>query len=94
MDNFKKKPIANSALHEGLLLLIYEHFKAQTISNAPPQAEIVESSSSSYSSDLDDIQSLSSEEGGISSSEKIVTHQAKKFPSPITPSKKSPRDHG
>ena len=25
---------------------------------------------------------------------KIVTHQAKKFPSSITPSRKSPRDHG
>lgn len=35
MDSFKKKPIANLALYEGLLLLIHEHFKAQTISNAP-----------------------------------------------------------
>ena len=36
VESFKKKPTANSALHEGLLLLIYEKFKAQTISNAPP----------------------------------------------------------
>ena len=27
---FKKKAYANPAFHEGLLLLIYEHFKAQT----------------------------------------------------------------
>ena len=27
---FKKKVYANPAFHEGLLLLIYEHFKAQT----------------------------------------------------------------
>ncbi len=92
MDNFKKKPIANPALHEGLLLLIHEHFKAQTISNAPPQTKIVESGSSSYSSDSDDIQSLSSEKGGVSSSGKVAT--IKKSPSPITPSRKSPRDLG
>ena len=54
----------------------------------------MESRSSSYSFDSDDIQILSSEEGGISSSGKIITHQAKKSPSPITPSRKSPRDHG
>ena len=42
VDNFKKKPIVNPTLHEGLLLVIYEHFKAQTISKAPPQAKIVE----------------------------------------------------
>ena len=94
VESFKKKPTANPALHEGLLLLIYEHFKAHTISNAPPQAENVESGSSGYSSNSDDIQSLSSEEGGISSSGKIVTHQAKKMPSSITPSRKIPKDHG
>ncbi len=94
VDSFKKKTITNSALHEGLLLLIHEHFKAQTIRIAPPQVENVESSSSSYSSNSEDIQSLSSEEGGISSSGKLATHQAKKLPSPITPSRKIPRDHG
>ena len=28
VESFKKKPITNLALHEGLLLLIHEHFKA------------------------------------------------------------------
>ena len=28
VESFKRKPIANPALHEGLLLLIHEHFKA------------------------------------------------------------------
>ena len=50
--------------------------------------------SSSFSSDLDDIQSLSFEDGGISSSGKKVTHHVKKLPSPITLSRKIPRDHG
>ena len=94
VESFKKKPTTNPALHEGLMLLIHEHFKAQTISTAPPQAENVESGSSSYSSDSDDIQSLSSKEGGISSLGKLATHHVNKSPSPITPSRKSPRDHG
>ena len=52
------------------------------------------SGSSSFSSDSDDIQSLSSEEGGISSAGKKVTLQVKNSPSSITPSRKFPRDHG
>jgi len=28
VESFKKKPTINPALHEGLLLLIYDHFKA------------------------------------------------------------------
>ena len=32
---YKKKPSANPALHEGLLLLVYEHFKALSISTNP-----------------------------------------------------------
>ena len=55
VESFKKKPTINSSLHEGLLLLIYEHFKAYTISNTPPQDETVESGSYSYSFDSDDI---------------------------------------
>ena len=60
----------------------------------PPQVEKVDFGSSSFSFDSDDIQSLSFEEGGISSSGKNVTHHDKKLPSSITPSKKSPRGHG
>ncbi len=48
--SFKKKPSANLTLHEGLLLLIYEHFKAQTMSNIPSQTGNEEIKSSSYSS--------------------------------------------
>ncbi len=92
--SFKKKPTNNPALHEGLLLLIYEHFKAQTISNAPPQTENVTSGNSSFSSDSDDIQSFSSKDGRISSTDKIVTLQVKNLPSSIPPSRKSPRGHG
>ena len=53
----------------------------------------MESSSFSYSSNSDDIQSLSSEKGGISSFDKFSTHLVNKSPSPITPNIKSPRDH-
>ena len=35
VESFKRKPNVNPTLHEGLLLLIYENFKAQTISNTP-----------------------------------------------------------
>lgn len=35
ITSYKKKATINPALHEGLLLLIHEHFKAQKISNNP-----------------------------------------------------------
>ena len=54
----------------------------------------MESGSSNYSFDSDDIQSLSSMDGRISSAGKVASHLVKKFPSPITPRRKSPRDHG
>ena len=53
----------------------------------------MDNGSSSFSFDSDDIQSISSEEGGITSLGKKVTHHDKKFLSPITPSRKSPRGH-
>ncbi len=52
------------------------------------------SGSSSYSLDLDDIQSFSSDDDVISSTDKKATHQVKNSPSSITPSRKSHRDHG
>ena len=36
VESLKKNPTINPTLHEGLLLLIYEHFNAQTIRNTPP----------------------------------------------------------
>lgn len=86
VSNFKKKPTTNPALHEELLLLIYVHFKAQMISNIPSQARKEETESSSYSSDLGDIQSISSEEGGFTFTGIKAMPYEKKSPSPITPS--------
>ena len=63
VERLKKNPIGSMTLHEGLLFLIYEHFKAQTISKTPPQVENVESRSFSYSFSSDDTQSLSLEDG-------------------------------
>ena len=60
MSSFKKKPVVNPTLHEGLLLLIHEHFKAQTTRNNPSQAGDDDNGSSRYSSILDEIQSISS----------------------------------
>ena len=57
ISRHKKKPSKNLALHEGLLLLIYEHFKAQTRSKTLTQGvdASVETGSSSFSSDMNDI---------------------------------------
>ena len=94
MSSFKKKPTVNPTLHEGLLFLIHEHFKAQTISNIPLQVGDEVNDSSSYSSNSDEIQSISSKGEGITSSRKKISIHDKKLPSPITPSRKSPRGHG
>ena len=57
LSSFKKKPSANPALHEGLLLLMHEHFKALSISRNPSQNVSISDvlGSSSFSSDSDDI---------------------------------------
>lgn len=95
ISRFKKKPSMNPALHEGLLLLIYEHFKAQNLSKTPQHGSEAskESGSSSFSSDMEDIQSISSEGEEKISSRKKAKELEKKLPS-ITPNRKSPRGHG
>ena len=57
LSSFKEKPSANPTLHEGLLLLIHEHFKALSISKNPLQKVFVSDTlgSSSFSFDFDDI---------------------------------------
>jgi hypothetical protein len=60
LASFKKKPFANPALHEGLILLIHEHFKALTLSKSPTaRAKAAASGSSSFSSNSKEIQSIS-----------------------------------
>ena len=53
--SFKKKTSTNPTLHEGLLLLIHEYCKAQTISNNPlHDVDATENTgNSSFSSDFD-----------------------------------------
>ena len=96
ISGFKKKSSVNPTLHEGLLLLIYEHFKAHTISNNPLHGVDAskDSASSSFSSDTKEIQSISLDEEENTSSGKNVKGTEKKLPSSITPSRKSPRGHG
>lgn len=55
ITSFKKKPIVNPTLHEGLLLLIQEYFKSQMVSNNPKLDVEEDNGSSSYSSNSDDI---------------------------------------
>ena len=55
MSSFKKKPIVNPSLYEGLLLLIHEHFKAQTISNNPSLIADADNGSTRHYFDSDDI---------------------------------------
>ena len=52
-SSFEKKPTINPALHEGLLLLIHEHFKAQMINNNPSHDANADTSSTSFSFDFD-----------------------------------------
>lgn len=75
------------------LLLIHDHFKSQTISNNPHLGVEAEKGSSNFSSDSDDIESISSDEDFVSSRKKNKGHE-NKSPIVITPSRKSPRDHG
>ena len=90
ISSFKKKATVNLALHEGLLLLIHEHFHAQTISKNPNQGEEADKSSSSFSSDSDDVESISSDEIFEYTGKKTKSHQM--VPSTTkTPSRKSPR---
>ena len=90
ITSFKKKASANPALHEGLLLLIHEHFHAHNISKNPIQGAEVDKSCSSFSSDSDDVESISSDEV-VEYSGKKTKSQGKAFPSILTPSRKSPR---
>ena len=90
ISSFKKKVSANPALHEGLLLLIHEHFHAQTLSKNPIQGAEADKSSSSFSSDSDDVESISSDDVFEHSGKKTKSH-GKAFPSIKTPSRKSPR---
>ena len=96
LSSFKKKPFPNLALHEGLLFLVYEHFKALSISINPKQnvPSFNISGSSSFSSDSDDIQSISSEEDEISNLDKSGKGKVKLSPSGQTPCRKIPRGHG
>lgn len=61
---YKKKPNANLALHEGLFLFLYEHFKAQSRSKSLSHVVVAskEMGISNFTSDTEDNQSLSSEE--------------------------------
>ena len=45
---YKKKPSANPALHEGLLLLLYEHFKAQSRSKSMSHVVVASEETGSY----------------------------------------------
>lgn len=92
ISSFKKKATVNPALHEGLLLLIHEHFHAQTISKNPIQGADVDKSSFSFSSDSDDVESISSDEVFEHSGKKTKSHK-KDYPSIKLPSRKSPRGH-
>ena len=77
----------NPTLHEGLLLLIYEYFKTQTLSKTPLHGVVSskDSDSSSFSFDIEVIQRIISEGEEKISSGKKVKKLEKKFPSPITP---------
>ncbi len=92
ISSFKKKATVNRALHEGLLLLIHEHFRAQSIYKNPPQVEDVEKGSSNSSSNSNDIESISLEEENVTSGKKNKGQGRKQFTA-TTPIKKSPRDH-
>lgn len=92
ISSFKKKVTVNPAFHEGILLLIHEHFYAQTISNNPHQGAEADKGSSSFSSDSDDVESISSDEEFESSGKKNKS-QEKIPPIVKTPSRKIPRDH-
>ena len=91
---YKKNP----TLHEGLLLFLYEHFKAQFRSKFVSHDVVSskETGSSNFSLDTKDVQSISSEEEeDYLSSRKKAWGRDKDTP---TPSKflcrKSPRGHG
>lgn len=92
ISSFKKKDTTNLALHEGLLLLIHEHFKAQTLSNNPHQVADDDKGSSNFSSGSDDIESISLD-AEIASSRKKIKGKDGKSPTTKTPIKKIPRDH-
>ena len=96
LTNFKKKPLANPTLQEGLLLLVHEHFKALSRSRNPLQNISISnvSGSSSFSSDSDDIQSISSEGEDTSNLDKSVKGKVKISLVGSTPCRKSPRGHG
>lgn len=91
----KKKPTLNPSLHEGLLLLIYYHFKAQSRSKTSTQAIFAskEMASSNFSSDTDDVQSISSEDEDANplSGKKAKVFEKKSPFSTKAPCKKSPR---
>lgn len=93
ISSFKKKATVNPSFHEGLFLLIHEHFKAQTLSNNPHRVADDDKGSSNFSSDSDDIESINSD-AEIASSRKKIKGQDGKSPTAKTPSRKIPRDHG
>ena len=94
----KKNPSTNSALHEGSRLLIYEHFKAQTRGKTLTRVvdASVDTGSSSFSSDMDDVQSISSEdeEDNISSGKKANVFEKKSPSLAKAPCRKSPKGLG
>jgi hypothetical protein len=57
ISGYKKKPSANPALHEGLLLFLYDYFKAHSRSKSLAHVVVAseETGSSNFSSDTKDI---------------------------------------
>ena len=83
IEGYKKNPVKNPALHEGLLLLVYEFLKTLTIGRTivNPNSDSEESASS----DSEDALVVNIEEA-VSSS-KVVSGSC----NPCNPSRKSPR---
>lgn len=65
IEGFKNKPINNPALHEGLLLLVYEFLKSQT--RGKTLGDLGNDSGDTSSSDSKDVQIVKTKDGGYSS---------------------------
>lgn len=83
IEDFKRKPITNPALHEGLLLLVYEFFKTQTKGKSlgDPGNALEDTTSSNFG----DVQVIK-----IGDEEKSTKATSISF-NPLFPSRKSPR---